>query len=96
MPVNEEVLLMRRDYKSWREEEFFGKPLPAEEAKMKQNCSYCGARAYHTPPKRILLACGGCKIAVYCDKFCQKMHRKEHKSDCQKKSGENKEDTHVG
>ena len=34
------------------------------------------------PKTSDLSACGGCKLAVYCSKACQRVHRSEHKRMC--------------
>lgn len=76
---------LRRDYIAWTHEQFWGIPFMMEGVGPKQNCTFCGARSQ---PHRMLKACGGCKVAIYCDKRCQTMHRKEHKAECKAKAGE--------
>jgi hypothetical protein len=78
--TDKELLSIRRDCKTWGEEEYFGKPLTAEEAKAKKNCTSCGARSY---PDVTLMACGSCQRKFYCDRRCQRMDWKEHKKMCQ-------------
>ncbi len=40
-------------------------------------CFYCHAR---DPDGKKLRRCGGCSVALYCDKDCQKAAWREHKS----------------
>jgi hypothetical protein len=44
-----------------------------------RHCAYCNATA---SPENTLLRCTECKKAAYCNRACQKLHWKTHKSMC--------------
>ena len=47
-------------------------------------CAECGA----SPPK--LHLCGACRLVYYCNRDCQKRHRRCHKADCKRALAERK------
>ena len=47
--------------------------------KLERNCRNCGKESQHI---NRVLKCGGCKLAVYCSKECQKADWKKHKPFC--------------
>jgi hypothetical protein len=54
-----------------------------------KGCNFCGDRATE---QRVLMTCGRCKAALYCDAVCQKMAwRKEHKAVCVAKASRSKD-----
>ncbi|SMQ53188.1 unnamed protein product [Zymoseptoria tritici ST99CH_3D7] len=83
-PPDDAELRLRRDCLVWSEEDFLGCPTDVEKYGEKKNCTFCGARSFPTFPERVLLTCGRCKIALYCDKRCQEMDLKYHKEFCKK------------
>ena len=47
---------------------------------LRTNCQCCRL----VPFEKKLFCCGGCKVAHYCNKTCQKNHWSEHKVICKK------------
>lgn len=47
-----------------------------------RTCNYCGAEEAFGAPPRILLRCGRCRDAYYCNRECQRRDWKSHKPSC--------------
>ncbi|SMQ53178.1 unnamed protein product [Zymoseptoria tritici ST99CH_3D7] len=73
------------DHDAWVREELMQLPPLYAARKAKQKCTFCGSKSRDD---NVLLACGRCKSALYCDKDCQKLHWKKHKSACAEKTSE--------
>ncbi|SMQ53180.1 unnamed protein product [Zymoseptoria tritici ST99CH_3D7] len=57
------------DLTIWLHDDLMGIPPPAGEEE-KQSCTYCGLKSNK---ERVMMACGRCKAALYCDRLCQKL-----------------------
>ncbi|KJY00088.1 hypothetical protein TI39_contig343g00024 [Zymoseptoria brevis] len=57
------------DHTIWLHDDLMGIPPPAGEEK-KQSCTYCGLKSNK---ERVMMACGRCNAALYCDRLCQKL-----------------------
>ncbi|SMR56745.1 unnamed protein product [Zymoseptoria tritici ST99CH_1E4] len=76
-----------RELTVWNTEELVALPLSAEERRIKRNCTFCGARSAQD---RVLLTCGRCRVALYCDEICQRMDwRRGHRTSCVVSESEN-------
>ncbi|SMR59620.1 unnamed protein product [Zymoseptoria tritici ST99CH_3D1] len=58
-----------QDFTIWLRDDLMDKETPGEDGK-RQSCSYCGLRSNKD---RVMMKCGRCKVALYCDTMCQKL-----------------------